>query len=183
MNVHRYLWILVEGCHPQLLQSPLGLPLGLKSAQQYSGKEPSVYRSGAISIQVRSHQYAGLETSSICKSTTFKPNKCQCPSRLVGRNSFLRNIHVPQLQGIPDLGQQAYPVRRPKGFPDFESQWFSPQESNTEKPHGDSVQEGRETSDEGWVWGNGQSTKGLLCLKHQQQLCWIGEKETHQHTD
>ena len=72
----------------------------------------------------------------ICKSTNFKPDKCQCLSRLVERNNFLRNVHVPQLQGTPELGQQAYPVRRPKGFPDFGSQGFRPQESNTEKPHG-----------------------------------------------
>ena len=54
---------------------------------QYTGQEPSICRSGAIFI---------------CKSTNFKPDKCQCLSRLVERNNFLRNVHVPQLQGTKE---------------------------------------------------------------------------------
>lgn len=53
-----------------------------------------------------------------------------------GRNNFLRNVHVPQLQGTPELRQQAYPVRKSKGSPDSESQGLSPQVSKAEKPRG-----------------------------------------------
>lgn len=62
----------------------------------------------------------------LVKCRVIKPDKCLCRSRPVGRDSkrelakkCSRPTHVPQLCGPPELGQQAYPVRRPKASPDL----------------------------------------------------------------